>query len=454
MAGEDKTTGGMAEVLRVAFPLVMASSGLALRLFADRVMLSRFSRVAISASMPAGLGCFVLIAFFLGITGYTNTFVAQYSGAGRTSRVGIAVWQGILMGVLGGVVVAAIGLLAEPIFALVGHPPEIQAAQVKYFRAMTWFAFAPIMTASLLAFWSGRGHTWVVMSIELFGAAINVVLNYALIFGRLGLPRMGILGAGIATGISSCIALLVAMVLFLRPAHRAAFGTWPRRLFDRELMGRLIRFGLPNGVQFSLDMAAFNLFVIFMGKVGAAELEAVTLAFSLNGLAFLPLIGLGATTSILVGQSIGAKDIPHARRAVWSAVRLGMIYMAAMALLFNLWPTQVLSIFQRPGDAAQVEVLAMAGRCLRYITVYLLFDAFFIVYSGAIKGAGDTRFAMWISLVLSWGTLVLPCAVLLWRGASIWAMWWGFVVHVVLGGTVFFLRYRSGKWQDMRVIEE
>lgn len=444
----------MAEVLRVAFPLVMASSGHALRLFADRVMLSHYSREAISASMPAGLGCFVLIAFFLGIAGYTNTFVAQYTGADRKGRVGISVWQGVLLGTLGGLVISVIGLFSKQIFAWVGHAPEIQVAQAQYFQALTWFAFAPIVTASLLSFWSGRGQTWVVMAIELFGAGVNVVLNYALIFGRFGLPQMGIVGAGLATGLSGCVALGLALSLFLRKPHRERFGTWPKRLFDRELMGRLLHFGLPNGIQFSLDMAAFNLFVIFMGKVGPTELEAVTLAFSLNGLAFLPLIGLGATSSILVGQSIGAKDIPHARRAVWSAVRLGMIYMAGMGLLFNLLPHQVLSIFRRPGDVAQVEVLAMAAKCLRYITVYLLFDAFLIVYSGAIKGAGDTRFTMWMGLVLSWGTLVLPCFLLHLVGASIWALWWVFVVHVSLAGTVFYLRYRGGRWQKMRVIEE
>ena len=195
----------MRRIIAIAFPLVMAASGHALRLFADRVMLAHYSREAIAASMPAGLMSFCLMSLFLGTAGYTHTFVAQYIGAGKRKRAGLAIWQGLYLAAAGGVFVATCGQLAEPLFAWMGHAPAVQAQQVPYFRVLCRFSIAPMIFSTLAGFWSGRGKTRIVMVLELLTAAINIALNRILIFGALGFPRMGIVGAGVATGISATI---------------------------------------------------------------------------------------------------------------------------------------------------------------------------------------------------------------------------------------------------------
>ena len=446
--------GGYRAVFRVAFPLIVASSGHALRLFADRVMLSAYSREAISASMPAGLLCFAAMSFFMGTAGYVNSFVAQYTGAGRENRVGIAVWQGLYLSILGGVVVAGIGELAGTLFDWVGHAPGVRDEQVTYFEVLCRFSFAGIALSAVNAFWSGRGHTRTVMAVELLSAFINIGLNYLLIFGNLGLPRLGILGAGLATGLSNVAGLTLALCLFFSRENRKRFGTFPRRTLDPPLLGRVLRFGLPNGLQFMLDIAAFNLFVVFMGRAGPVVLEAVNIAFGIEVMAFLPIIGLGVAVSVFVGQGVGANDILFARHCVRSAMVMATVYNVVIAAVFVLSPGPILALFVRQGDTAQVEALEMAVIFLRYIATYLLFDALYILYSHAIKGAGDTRFAMVAGLGLSWGTLVLPCYLAMRVSASIWTMWTILVVHVGLAGIVFYLRYRGGKWQSMSVIED
>lgn len=383
--GEDSSlppsTGraGIRHVLRVAFPLVMATSGHALRLFADRVMLTHYGPETIAASMPAGLTCFTFMSLFIGTAGYTNTFVAQYTGAGERKRVGLAVWQGLWVAVFGGIIVALTGLAAVPIFEWIGHTPGVQVEQVKYFRILSKLSWAGIALGTLNGFWSGRGRTRVVMVIELSCAALNVVLNYGLIFGNFGLPRLGIVGAGLATGLSSVAGLVFALTLFLRRENRREFGTWPARLFDMTLLKRLLRFGFPNGLQFVLDLIAFNLFVVFLGRISQQVLEATNIAFALNALAFLPLIGVGMTASILVGQGIGARDIGFAKRAVRSCLVVALIYSAGIGMFFLARPYAVLSVFARAGDAGQAETIRIAAVCLRFITAYLLFDALYIV---------------------------------------------------------------------------
>jgi multidrug resistance protein, MATE family len=443
----------MGHVLRLAYPLILASSGHAFRLFADRVMLSRYGAEAIAASLPAGLTCFCFMSFFIGTAGYVNTFVAQYSGAGRADRAGAAVWQGLYIALVGGVVVAAAGLFAGPIFAWMGHPPAVQIEQARYFRVLCSFSFAGISLASLNAFWSGRGLTRVVMAVELISASMNILLNYVWIFGRLGFPELGILGAGLGTVVSNMVGLVLAFYLFLLRENRRSYRTWPRRTLDPALLLRLLRFGLPNGLQFMLSMLAFNLFVVFVGRLGWVQLESANIAFGLNALAFLPIIGLGMSASILVGQGIGAKDVSLAKRAVRSTVLLALLYNLLVGGAFLFLPQVILRLFVRPGDAGQVEVLRMATHALRYIAAYLLFDAVYVVYSHAVKGAGDTRFAMVAGVAMSWGTLVLPCYLAHRNEAGVWIYWQILVAHVVIAATVFYARYRTGKWQSMRVIE-
>jgi MATE family multidrug resistance protein len=359
----------------------------------------------------------------------------------------------MILAVVGGVVVAGFAGLARPIYALIGHAPAVQVEEVRYFRVLALMSFPGIALPALNAFWSGRGKTRVVMGIELFCAAVNVALNAALISGRWGFPEWGIVGAAVATSVSSLLGLLLGIGLFLTRTNRVCFNTLPRPLLDGVLLRRLIRFGLPNGLQFGLDLLAFNLFVVFVGTYGMVELEAANIAFGLNAMAFIPIIGLGIAVSVLVGQGIGAKDIAYARRAVRSGLGIALIYNVVVVALYVGWPDVVVGLFAREGDPAQAEVLVMAQRCLMYVAAYLMLDAVYIVFGHAVRGAGDTDFSLVAGLVLSWGTLALPTWLALHLGATVWVLWLILVIHVGLAATVFLVRYLGGKWQTMQVID-
>lgn len=454
MSLKEKKAGGIREVLAISFPLIMSTSGHGIRLFSDRVMLSHYSADAIAASMPAGLTCFMLISFFMGVVGYTNTFVAQYFGANRPEKIGPSIWQGFYLALAGGLIISGISLFTEDIFRFMGHPEEIQVQQVVYFRIMCYFSAAPLLVVNFLAFWGGRGKTWVCMWVEMSSAAANIILNYLLIFGHAGLPEMGIKGAAYATGLSSLLGVLVCIVMFCSGSNRKEYNTLPDKKFVPDMFLRMIKFGLPNGVHFFLDMSAFNTFVAVLGRMGNDVMEATSIAFSINAIIFMPMIGIGISVSILVGQSIGAKDIAHAIRSVKSAIILSFIYMLVCGGVIVFFPDIVLTLFEREGDLAQVEVRRLAADFLKYIAVFLLFDAMFIVYNNAIKGAGDTRWAMNMGIVIAWATFALPSIGIYYAGGTVYQMWAVLVVYVIIAGLIFYLRYRGGKWQKMKVIED
>ena len=445
--------GGMRRVLRISIPLILATSGHALRLFADRVMLSQYAPEALAAAMPAGLTAFCLMAFFIGTAGYAGTFVSQYTGAGQPHKTGSAIWQAIWISLVGGICVGITAQYAEQITSWMQHGDAVQAYQIPYYDVLVRLSFSAILLAALNAFWSGRGHTSVVMGIELFTAVLNILLNHVLIFGRYGFPELGITGAGLATGVSSMGGCLIAFILFLSPENRKLFGTWPCRLVQPNLLTRFLRYGIPNGTQFSLELIAFNLFVIFLGRFGTAELEAANIAFGLNALAFLPLVGLGMAVSILVGQCIGAGQIALAKRYVTLSIRLSLGYNAVIGTLMLTAPNMLIAWFVREGDAAQAEALQLSIVYMRFIAAYLLFDGIFIIYSHAIRGAGDTRFAMIAGLLLSWITLSTPAWLLQRYSPSAIPLWYILVGHVMLAGLIFGWRYKQGAWIHMRVVE-
>ena len=213
---------------------------------------------------------------------------------------------------------------------------------------------------------------------------------------------------------------------------------------------RLIRYGLPNGIQFALDLASFNVFIIVLGRYGVAIQAGASIAFGLNSLAFTPMIGIGQTVAILVGQSIGAQDIEHARRSVRSARNLVLLYMAFMGLLFVCRPEWVLWGFSNKNP----EIIWTAKIMLRFIACFLLFDGLFIVYSNAIRAAGDTLFSMLAGTSMALLMQAAPSVLLGYFRINVWIIWICIVLYIVTAGTVFYLRYRGGKWTHMKVIED
>ncbi len=447
---------GYKAVLKVSLPLVASMASTTLMLFTDRLFLGWYSTDALAASTPAGLLAFTLMSFFLGVAAYTNTFIAQYTGAGSHDRVGACLWQGIYFSLLAGVLLAGGSLFGEDIFRLAGHPPEIQRLETIYFRILMLFAVFNVLHDTLGCFYSGRGRTIPVMIISLVGAAVNIPLNYILINGCLGLPEMGIAGAAWATIASHALILLLYIGLIFRPRNNNRFGLWRARAFNFDVFKRLLKFGIPAGMSFFIDIFAFTFFLFIIGRIGTNELAASNIAFAINSLGFLPMIGFGIGTSTLVGQAIGRGRPDEAVAATRSALHVCGIYMLLMVTVYLGLPEILFGLFRphdmNPGDFS--AIITMGRPIMKFIAVYTLFDMFAIIYCSAIKGAGDTRFVTRAVLLCSTCLLVIPVylAVDVFK-AGLYTAWFFATAYVIVLGGTFFLRFRQGRWKTMRVIE-
>ena len=361
--------GGCKEVLKIAFPLILSTSAMTLQMFVDRVFLMWYDRDAMSGAMLGGILSFVFFSFFLGTATYANTFVSQYDGANRKERIGPAVWQSIYFSLTAGLIMAAIALLAKPLIVLVGHEPAIANYELIYFKILTIGSLPMLVDSSLSCFLTGRGKTWTVLWVNVVKTVINAVLDYAMIFGKFGFPKWGIGGAAIATVIASVVTCAIYFAIFLRPAYRKSFCT-TNYIFDKELFGRLMKFGIPSGVQFMLDILGFTLFVVFIGRIDAVSFAASSMVLQINTLSFMPMIGFGMATTILVGRALGADKPQLAQKTTISAAKLTFGYMIAIAFGYWLFP----NVFMLPFEVFRDLGTAFA---VVLVIIYLLIIGWF-----------------------------------------------------------------------------
>jgi MATE family multidrug resistance protein len=447
---------GYKHVLAISLPLVASMGSLTLMQFTDRVFLANYSANAIAAALPAGIASFTTIAFFMGVANYVNAFVAQYMGASAFNRVGASVWQGIYFSLVASCLLASLYFVSEPLFEFIGHSPHIRNLEVTYFNILTLGAGLVVLASAMACFYTGRGLTRTVMLVHMVGAAVNIPLDYCLINGIGIFPELGIVGAALATVTASATIVVILSVLIFSPANRFRYGTWKGRVFDRELFGRLMHYGLPSGIQFFLEIFGITFFVQMVGRLGDLELAASNIVLSIETLSFLPMVGFHVGTATLVGQAIGRRRPEDGMYATTSALHITMAYMMLVAVAFVVTPKPLLSLFKaHHHTAAQyAEIMDLGVILLRFVAVFCFFDALNLIFSGAIKGAGDTRFIMWTIGALSLGVMITPMyvAVEVFR-AGLYTAWTLATFYICALGLAFMMRYRQGKWKSMRVIE-
>lgn len=447
---------GYKEALKLGMPLVISMMSATVMTFTDRIFLGNYSMEALGASLPASIASFLFLSFFIGVAEYVSVFVSQYTGAGQPAKVGAAMWQGIWFCVPAGLVLASLWFIAEPLFFLGGHSPEVVELEIVYFRILTLGSVMHLIAICLSCFYSGRGMTKPVMLVNSAAAIVNIPLDYCLINGIGPFPELGIVGAGLATVVGFTLPAICFAFLVFRSKHEAQYRIFSSWRFDRKLFSRFMKFGLPGGVQFFLDMFGISFFVFMVGRIGQTELAASNIAISIDTLAFLPTIGMSIAVSIMVGNAMGRKKPEEAAYATKSVLHIALLYMGLMGVIFVTFPGPLLELF-RTREEAGVDfegVLEVGGVLMRYVAAFTLIDAVAIIYMGGLKGAGDTRFIMQAMGLASFSCLVIPISIMSYMDAlNVHGPWICLLVYVFVLAVTFMYRFRKGPWRTIEVIE-
>lgn len=442
-------------ILSIAWPLIVANSFWNLQMTIDRLFLAEFSTEAMGAAV-AVMGVFwTPMALLQQTAAYVTTFVAQYLGAGRKDMIGPAVWQSLWVSIAGGLLFLLLIPAASAIFSGMGHAASMQRLESDYFIAMCFSALPTAVVAAASGYFTGLGRTQVIMQINGVGLVANAVLDYFMILGKGGFPKMGIAGAGYATAIGTAVAAVYGVWLVFSDRERREYHLHSGWKWNADLLRRFIRFGVPSGMQWALEGLAFSIFLIFIGRMtdGSAALSASSIVVTVMMLSILPALGMAQATAVLVGQYLGEKRPNDAESAVWAGWQVTIMYILVAGLTFVLFPGFYLSWFANKSDPEMwAKVTVIAPYLLMFVATFTTSDSVNLIFSFSLKGAGDTKFVTIVALILPWPLMVLPTYLLKDQPGAVYWAWAAGTVFSITQATVFWRRFVGGKWKQMSVI--
>lgn len=439
-------------LLALALPMVLARASQSVITFADAIQVKHLGAGAITATATGGLNVFVIAILPMGTVFIVQSFVSQLAGAGEREATPRFAWYGLVIAAIAAVVCAGLIPAIDPVLALTGYSPAVRE-QMSDYMAIRLFSVAAIVGTEALGNWyGGLGNTWMQMIAGLLSMTANIVLNWLLIDGNLGAPAMGVAGAALASTLASGLGLA-----FLGLAFWRRWGGAPRspgrRGFSLHELRRFVRFGLPNGMNWFLEFAAFQVFINFvLSSLGDDTVAALNVVLAINSIGFMPAFGLASAGAILAGQAIGR----GARDAVWPQVRVTLActgtWMGVIGALYFVAPTAVLSLFEEEGKSG--DLVAIGTTMLAISAAWQLFDAIGMTLSETLRAAGDTFWTAAARLILAWAVFT-PAAFLVvrvWGGGPVGAMLC-LVGYLGLLAAAFAYRFRSGVWRSIELIE-
>ena len=432
--------------------MVVSQGAFAVMIFTDRYFMSQIDPVHMAAALGGGIASFFSFCFFTGLLSYTNAMAAQYLGAGEPQKCPKVVTQGIIMTVMSTPFLTLVAFLVVGIFEGMGHDPaQVELERVYYLILMSGVLITLAKTC-ISSYFAGIGRTHVVMICDVFGLLVNVPLCYAMVFGKFGLPALGIVGAGVSTVVATVLAFALFLAFYFRKEHREQFRVRHSFSLDLKILRRLWRLGSPGGLELFLNVAAFNLFLLMFQSYGIAEGAAATIVFNWDILSFIPMIGLHVAVISLIGRFVGARDMARANEVMTAAFSIALAYSAVLAVVYITCRFPLVEVFAPPsGDFSAVRELApfmMIG-----LSTYVMADAIILVSGGVLRGAGDTRWLMVASVSLHWAMLVAQFLIIRVFELNPRVSWMAFVMLVFAIALVYALRLKSGRWRDPDKLE-
>lgn len=447
--------GSVRGLVRLALPLA-ASTGLGFFLhYVNRTVLSWHSPEALAASLPAGMLAWTFQGLFIVSCGYLGVFAAQHVAAGDRREAGAMAWPMLALAALGLACSAVLIPFRGQLAAIFGTEPTVERGLAEL---LGWYLaeVGPLAAAAGIAgFCGGIGRTGLVLAMSVAGAATCIALNCWLVLGGLGVPALGITGAGIASLATALLMLGAWLGWFFSPGCRRDFATWEARNRDPARLRRFLSFALPRGATEILEMLAFVAFTAVLTRLGTDALSASNLAFNTYLLFMVPVVGFSQGISIAVGHAMGSGSPETARRVARAAFAVVGPYMLAVAAAFVLVPRLLLLPAHHGDDALWERQMLLAVPVMWFLAAAMPFEMMHWIWRATVQGAGDTRWPLAALVGIAVVVLAVPAWLLLPRmepGLGGLRLCYGLFIAYLVGIAIAMRwRYARGPWPGMSV---
>lgn len=424
----------------LAYPVMLSQLGHVMVGVADNMMVGRLGAIPLAAASLANAVFFMLLTFGIGVSYAITPLVAAADGEGNKDKIIQVFKHGLVINGITGVILFAIILLSGQGLHFMNQPAKVVELAIPYLAVIT-FSIVPFMFfQTFRQFAEGLSNTKQAMYITLSANVINVVLNYILIYGKLGLPAMGLLGAGYATLISRII-MAIVMGLYIYRNKRFAHYRQGFQLggYASKMFKKMLNLGIPSGMQFSFEVSAFTGAAIMIGWISAEALAAHQIAINLAAISYMMASGLSAAATIRVGNQLGRKDIVMLRRAAFSIYMMVLIFMSVWAVIFFIGRYFLPSLY-----IDDIVVIEQASILVIIAGFFQLSDGVQVVSLGALRGLSDVKVPTWLTFFAYWG-LGLPIGYYLGFVANWGAegIWYGLLIGLSTVGIALFFRFNN-----------
>ncbi len=425
----------------LAGPLVLAQLAQNGMSVVDTLMVGRLGpRELAGIALGSSMFSFVLVVS-MAVLFAVGPMVAQAHGGRRPDEAARATRQGVWLALALSVPGILLFVEAGPLLLLAGQDPATAAASAAYLRAMAWgFPFVLLLTA-LRGFLEGHGDTRPILAVAALGVVLNVVGNELLMFGRLGLPRLGLVGTGYATSVVY-LTMASSIGLYIASRYRRYRIFRGLRHPDLSTFRELLRIGWPIGFTLGFEVGLFWLTALLMGRFGDAALAGHQIALQSASTTFMVPLGISIATGVRVGQAAGRNDPAGIRRAGLAGMGLSALFMGCAAVLFWTAPDAVIALYLPVHAPENARVVTFAARFLAIAGLFQVFDGTQVAASGALRGLKDTRAPMALTLVAYW-LVGVPVGVWLafGRGAGPSGLWFGLVAGLATAALLLVARF-------------
>ncbi len=431
----------------LSLPLALAQLGHIAINTTDILMIGRLGPGALASAALGGALYFAVMLFGVGIVSVVAALAAQAHGGRKPRDVRRVVRQGLWVATCFCLPALVVMAFAEPFLLLLHQPVAAARGAAIYMDALMWALPPTLWFIVLRGFMSALGRPRPVLWVMLSGVAVNVILDYALIFGHFGAPKLGVLGAGIASALVNAAMFLGLLWIAVRsrPFRRYAIlarlwrADWPRFI-------QIARLGAPVGITLLLEIALFTAALFLMGLIGTVEIAAHQIAIQTAAVTFMVPLGISHAAVVRVGQAYGRGDVDGIVRAAWVALGLSTVFMSAMAVIFWLAPRQIVGLFLDLGTPENRAVVEVAISLVMVAAVFQIVDGAQAVAMAVLRGVNDTRTPMYLAAIGYWG-IGFGGSALLGFGLGMGAV--GIWIGLALGlATVSIMALARFHWRD------
>ncbi len=469
LSGTPGLRADVAEVWTQAWPTIVAMLSYTLMQFVDSLMVSVLGPLEVAAQGNGGIWTWAPISAAFGTLGLVNTLVAQRVGAGRRDEIARYGWAGLWIS-LGYwlLVLLPFALVIRHAFEAMGHEPALVDIETSYARVLLGGACVTLAAKALSNFFFGLQQPKVVTVAAITGNIVNVLANYVFIYGERGLPELGlpgipgipslgVTGAAIGTLVGTFAECCIPLAVFLSRRLDGDYGIRRAWRPDRAAIVDTIRLGWPAGLQFANEMVCWAIFMtILAGGFGSEHMTAGWAAMRFVHISFMPAVGLSTSATSLVGKHIGEGNLDRAARSAHISVAMAVLWMGVCALGFVLFRNELTAVFIDADTAADsaARIRAIGAGIFICAAVFQLLDAVGIVYTGALRGAGDTLFPGVATVVLSWVVIVGGGFVMtrVLPELESTGPWIAATIYIVVLGIVLAARFERGGWRKLHLL--